>query len=109
MSDNWKGGLGTVVTNNESGLRHPKTIQKFVRDKGGLHPTQKPVALMECMIKTYTNENDTVLDCCMGSGSTGIGCINTNRNFIGIELDTTYFEIAKNRIEKAKLDNQQTA
>ena len=101
MSENWKGGLGTVVTDNKDGLRHPKTIQKFVRDKGGLHPTQKPVALMEYLIKTYTNENDTVLDNCMGSGSTGVACVNTNRNFIGIELDENYFNIAKQRIEGA--------
>jgi site-specific DNA-methyltransferase (adenine-specific) len=98
MSENWKGGLGTVVTDNKDGKRHPKTIQKFCRDKGGFHPTQKPVALMEYLVKTYTNEGDTVLDNCMGSGSTGVACINTNRNFIGIELDKHYFEIAKKRI-----------
>lgn len=102
MSENWKGGLGTVVTNNESGLRHPKTIQKFIRDKGGLHPTQKPVALMEYLIKTYTNKGDLILDNCMGSGTTGVACVNTNRNFIGMELDENYFNIAKDRIEKAK-------
>lgn len=99
MSSNWRGGLGTVVTNNENGLRHPKTIQKFIRDKGGLHPTQKPVEMMEYFIKTYTNEGDLVLDNCMGSGTTGVACKNLNRNFIGIELDETYFNIAKNRIE----------
>ncbi len=99
MSENWKGGLGTVVTNNTSGLRHPKSIQKFTRDKDGLHPTQKPVALLEYLIKTYTIENDTVLDNCMGSGSTGIACLHTNRNFIGMELDKHYFYIAKERIE----------
>lgn len=64
------------------------------------HPTQKPVKLLEWLIKTYTNENDLVLDNCMGSGSTGIACLNTNRNFIGIELDENYFNIAKERIEK---------
>lgn len=63
------------------------------------HPTQKPVFLMELMIKTYSNENDTVLDNCMGSGTTGVACKHLNRNFIGIELDPNYFEIAKNRIE----------
>ena len=62
------------------------------------HPTQKPVALLEYLIKTYTNEGDTVLDNCMGSGSTGVASINTNRNFIGIELDENYFNIAKERI-----------
>ena len=64
------------------------------------HPTQKPVALLEYLIKTYTNKNETVLDNCMGSGSTGVACVNTDRKFIGIELDNTYFEIAKERIEK---------
>lgn len=65
-----------------------------------LHPTQKPVALLEYLIKTYTNENELVLDNCMGSGSTGVACKHTNRNFIGIELDDNYFEIAKKRIEE---------
>ena len=64
-----------------------------------LHPTQKPVALFEYLIKTYTNEGETVLDNCMGSGTTGVACVNTNRNFIGIEIDDEYFEIAKERIE----------
>ena len=99
ISENWKGGFNNIITNNESGLRHPKTIQKFNRDRG-LHSTQKPVALLEYLIKTYTNENDVVLDNCMGSGSTGVACVNTNRNFIGIELDENYFKIAKERIEK---------
>jgi site-specific DNA-methyltransferase (adenine-specific) len=103
ISDNWKGGLNNIITNNIDGQRHPKTIQHFNRDKDGLHPTQKPVALMEYLIKTYTNENDLVLDNCMGSGSTGVACLNTNRNFIGIELDEKYFEIAKNRIENHKI------
>lgn len=98
VSDNWKGGLGNVITNNESGLRHPKTIQKFIRDKGGFHPTQKPVKMMEYFIKTYTNEGDVVLDNCMGSGSTGVACKNLNRRFIGIELDKKYFDIAEKRI-----------
>ena len=68
--------------------------------KGKVHPTQKPVALLEYLIETYTNEGETVLDNCMGSGSTGVACIHTNRNFIGMELDETYFNIAKNRIEE---------
>ena len=71
------------------------------RFKNG-HPTQKPVPLLEYLIKTYTNEGELVLDNCMGSGSTGIACMNTNRNFIGIELDEKYFEIAKKRIEEHK-------
>ena len=98
ISENWKGGLKNVVTDNKDGLRHPKTIQKFTRDRG-LHPTQKPVKLFEYLIKTYTNEGDLVLDNCMGSGTTGVACKNLNRKFIGIELDEKYFEIAKKRIE----------
>ena len=100
MSENWKGGLNNIITDNKDGLRHPKTIQKFNRDRG-YHPTQKPVALLEYLIKTYTNEGDTVLDNCMGSGSTGVACINTNRNFIGYELNEKYFEIAEKRINEA--------
>ena len=72
------------------------------KSQRGLHPTQKPVALLEYLIKTYTQEGETVLDFTMGSGTTGVACANTNRNFIGIELDEGYFEIAQKRIEKAK-------
>ena len=67
------------------------------------HPTQKPVPLLEYLIKTYTNEGETVLDNCMGSGSTGVACVNTNRNFIGIELDENYFKIAERRIKDAEI------
>lgn len=77
---------------------YPVNLLKFNRDKNKIHPTQKPVALLEYLIKTYTNENETVLDNCMGSGSTGVACINTNRKFIGIEKDETYFKIAEERI-----------
>jgi len=70
------------------------------------HPTQKPVELLEYLIKTYTNENELVLDFTMGSGSTGVACLNTNRDFIGIELDKGYFDIAKERIEKVEEDKQ---
>ena len=66
-----------------------------------VHPTQKPVELLEYLIKTYTNEGELVLDNCMGSGSTGVACLNTNRKFIGIELDDNYFEIAENRIKES--------
>lgn len=84
----------------DEGLRYPKSILKFNRGvNSNLHPTQKPTLLLEYLIKTYTNEGEIVLDNCMGSGSTGVACVNTNRNFIGIELDEKYFEIAKNRIE----------
>lgn len=78
---------------------YPKAIIQFNNERKQLHPTQKPVPLLEYLIKTYTNENEIVLDNCMGSGSTGVACLNTNRNFIGIELDKEYFEIAKNRIK----------
>ena len=98
MSENWKGGLKNIITNNSSGLRHPKTIQKFNRDRG-LHPTQKPVEMLKYFIKTYTNEGDLVLDNCMGSGSTGVACKELNRSFIGYELDKNYYEIAKKRID----------
>ena len=77
---------------------YPRQVITFASEGKTVHPTQKPVELLEYLIKTYTNENETVLDNCMGSGSTGVACKNTNRHFIGIELDPTYFEIAKNRI-----------
>lgn len=76
---------------------YPRSIQYFARNRG-LHPTQKPVALMEYLIRTYTNEGETVLDNCMGSGTTGVACVNTGRKFIGIEMDETYFNIAEARI-----------
>ena len=83
--------------------KNPTTLIEFDKiRKGALHPTQKPVALMEYLIKTYTNENEIVLDFTMGSGSTGVACVNTKRNFIGIEQDDKYFDIAKKRIEEAK-------
>lgn len=81
---------------------YPKTILKYsnATQKGKLHPTQKPVELIEYLIKTYTLESETVLDFTMGSGTTGVACKNLNRNFIGIELDSNYFEIAKKRINE---------
>ena len=90
---------------NVNDLYYPRSYQYFsnANQKEKLHPTQKPVSLLEYLIKTYTNEGDLVLDNCMGSGSTGVACINTNRNFIGIELDENYFNIAKERIENAKV------
>lgn len=91
--------------NNE--LRFPSSVQYF-NTEVGFHPTQKPVALMEYLIKTYTNEGETVLDNCMGSGTTGVACKNTNRNFIGIEMDETYFNIAKTRIEETKRPENST-
>lgn len=103
---------GARIFGGESGLaredydkkvydeKYPDTILKFSSrsEARGLHPTQKPVALMEYLIKTYTNENETVLDFTCGSGTTGVACANTGRKFIGIELDDNYFEIAKNRV-----------
>ena len=77
---------------------YPTDILEYKHDKEKLHPTQKPVALLEYLIKTYTNEGDTVLDNCMGSGSTGVACKNTNREFIGMELDEKYFKIACERL-----------
>jgi site-specific DNA-methyltransferase (adenine-specific) len=80
---------------------YPTNLLEFMRESG-LHPTQKPVALFEYLIKTYTSEGETVLDNCMGSGTTAIACINTNRNFIGFELDENYYQIAMERIENHK-------
>ena len=89
------------------GTRYPSTIQFFKSGNNKkIHPTQKPIELMEYLIKTYTNENETVLDFTMGSGSTGVACINTNRKFIGIELDNNYFDIASKRIEEAFFNAQ---
>ena len=93
-------GKQTQVMTHNKGERYPLTTVKFNRDKNKLHPTQKPVSLFEYLIKTYTDEGDAVLDNVMGSGTTGVACLNTNRNFIGMELDETYFNIAKERIEK---------
>lgn len=86
-----------IITEN-NGDRYPKSILRFGYCKEKIHPTQKPVALMEYLIKTYTNENDLVLDFTMGSGTTGVACKNTNRNFIGIEMDSSYYDIAVDRI-----------
>jgi site-specific DNA-methyltransferase (adenine-specific) len=85
---------------NPTGSRYPKSVQKWKQEKG-YHPTQKPVKMMEYLIKTYTNEGDTVLDNTMGSGTTGVACANTLRNFIGIEMDEKYFNIARERIKNA--------
>ena len=92
------------TTTVNDGYRLPKRIIRIKQERG-LHPTQKPVPLFEYLIKTYTNEGEIVLDNCIGSGTTAIACINTNRNYIGFELDKKYYEIAKNRINKHILDN----
>ena len=106
---NYKGsecyGKQTDHTAVSDGRRYPMQILEFGNDKNRIHPTQKPVALMEYMIRTYTNVGGVVLDNCMGSGSTGVACINTGRDFIGIELDDKYYEEAKRRIEQAGFNN----
>ena len=90
--------------NDNNGFRYPKTGINFnVVERDTSHPTQKPIALMEYLIKTYTNENETVLDFTMGSGTTGVACKNLGRNFIGIEMDKSYFDIANNRISDVLL------
>lgn len=86
------------------GRRYPRDVIKF-NCETGYHPTQKPVPLLEYMIKTYTNPGETVLDCCMGSGSTGVAAIKTAREFIGIEKEKDYYAIAKKRIKEAKIEN----
>lgn len=93
-----------VVTDN-AGERYPRSIQKFSLDKDKYHPTQKPTALLEYLIRTYSDGGGIILDNCMGSGSTGVACINTGRNFIGIELDKKYFDIAQSRI--SQVDSKQ--
>ena len=97
---------GYNLTGYDSTERYPTQLLTFKTDKQrcALHPTQKPVALLEYLIKTYTDEEDVVLDFTMGSGSTGVACVNTNRNFIGIELAQPYFNIAEQRIKKAKFE-----
>ena len=96
-------GKTVEVSGGGSTERYPRSVQVFKSDKqrSSLHPTQKPVALMEYLIKTYTLEGETILDFTMGSGTTGVACKNLNRKFIGIEKDEKYFEIAKARIEAA--------
>jgi len=97
ISENWKGGLSNIVTKN-TGDRHPKTVQKHTRERG-YHPTQKPVSLADLIIKSYTEEGDVVLDTFMGSGSSGVSAKKNNRNYIGIEINKEYYDIAKRRID----------
>lgn len=97
-------GFSNTKTIKNNGTRYPKSILKISRDFSAqqqIHPTQKPVPLLEWLVKTYTNENDIVLDNTMGSGSTGVASVNLNRKFVGIELDTVYFKIARERITNA--------
>lgn len=90
------------LTTYDSTERYPRSVITFPKDiqKSSLHPTQKPVALCEYLINTYTNEGETVLDNCMGSGTTAVSCINTDRNYIGFELDATYYDLGNKRIEE---------
>lgn len=102
-----------IINSNEPYMQHytnyPTNIVTFPKDNTGLHPTQKPRALLEYLVKTYTNVGNTVLDFTMGSGTTGVACANLNRRFIGIELDENYFNIAANRIAQAVKDHDQVA
>ena len=100
-------GGNSYAKQTENDLYYPKSILEYGignMRKGRLHPTQKPIDLLEYLIRTYTNEGETVLDFTAGSGSTGVACVNTNRRFIGIELDDGYFNIAKKRIEESYAD-----
>ena len=91
-------------------MRFPRSVQYFTTAEfdGKYHPTQKSVNLLEYLIKTYTNENNLVLDNTMGSGSTGVACVNTNRKFIGIELDEKYYDISCKRIKDAINEKKQS-
>lgn len=100
--------LGKQAKKYDPGWVQPSDVLQFnvvPNRKGKLHPTQKPVDLLEWLITTYSNAGDTILDNCMGSGSTGVACVNTHRKFIGIEKDDKYFEIAKHRIYEAESTN----
>lgn len=96
---NLAGFAGRTDTINEDGKRYPRSVQKFNLERG-LHPTQKPLLLMEYLVETYSNENDIVLDFTMGAGTTGVACIKNNRRFIGIEIEKDYFDISDQRIKK---------
>ena len=95
---NWHTAAHGNKENFQEFTNYPRSILRVPHESKRVHPTQKPVALMEYLIRTYTNEGETVLDNCMGSGTTGVACANTGRKFIGIEMDEKYFDIAKNRI-----------
>lgn len=97
------GNLSTDTAKRDPETRHPSSVQKFSRQVG-LHPTQKPVALMEYLIRTYTQEGETVLDNCAGSFTTGVACLNTGRRFIGIERDDGYFRIGSDRMAKRQVE-----
>lgn len=96
--DNESGANTNTVTNKTDGLKHPKSVIKFNRESKPIHPTQKPLEVMEWLVNTFSNKHDTVVDNAMGSGTTGVSCKNLNRNFIGIEKYEKYFKIAEKRI-----------
>jgi site-specific DNA-methyltransferase (adenine-specific) len=105
LTNNCYGDMkGTDDLRSGSTEKYPKSIVRFQKPHPScaVHPTQKPVELLEYLIKTYSNEDDTILDNTMGSGSTGVACVNTNRNFIGIELNDEYFAVAEKRINEAQ-------
>lgn len=104
FAENHKNGV-YKHKDRDTSLRYPYNILEFNTDKSHLHPTQKPVALLEYLVETYTKEGDLVIDMTMGSGSTGVACRNLNRNFIGIELNKEYFDIAEKRINKVVEEN----
>ena len=99
-------GQGNIINSNDEYVQkftnYPSNVVEFECESKYVHPTQKPIALMEYLVKTYSNEGDTVLDFTMGSGTTGVACINTNRDFIGIEIDSNYFNIASERLNNIK-------
>ena len=101
-------GEYAFVDSKQDGLKYPTSVLTYQKPHPSvaLHRTEKPVLLLEYLVKTYTNEGETVLDNCMGSGSTGVACVNTGRNFIGIELDKQYFDIAEKRIGAAERRRQ---
>ncbi len=98
---NWRPGKQVIPDTTYNG-RYPRTVLRFNKDENTVHPNQKPVALLEWIVKTYTNPGDIVLDPTMGSGTTGVACAKNGRRFIGIEKDENYFALAKDRIEKAQ-------
>lgn len=101
LSDNYdKDYTDEPIVTKSTGERYPLSLIEFQRDKEKFHPTQKPVALFEHLVKTYTTEGETVLDNCIGSGTTALACINTNRDYIGIEKEWKYCEIANKRIDQ---------
>lgn len=99
-NDNY-GGFDAVREGSDDGSRYPRSVLRFKHETKPQHPTAKPVALMEYLVQTYTNEGDVVMDNCMGSGTTGVACANTGRNFIGIEREKEYYHIARKRIAEA--------